>query len=948
MADVIKIFELDLDVDAAITSAEDLKKQVDSLKNVLDALKKSGDTNSRTYVEMEAQYKALRSEYNASQREIGKLLQLQGKEIKTVEQGRNALSVLNREWAKQADLYGENSEQAEALAKKTLDLRTRVKELEKGVGDNTRNVGNYSEGMKEALGSTTLFGKAQSVVTDILRVGRPIYNVLKADLISIRDNFVGATKSMQGFSLAQKAAASTTLVVNTALKLFRIALVGTGLGAVLVLLGSLVAYFGSTQKGINAVNRVLVPLKVVFESLFGVLQNVGEALVNVFSNPKKLIADMGKAIQDNFINKLNGAKQILEGLLTFDGSKIKEGFNTATKFEQQALAKIKNTADQVGASMSEAYKRGEQIAEIQQKLSSGEADFIIQLAKSKEEFKEANKIAEDQTKNLSQREAAAQRSLEILARQNAIQEERNELEVQLLELQNQSNDTSDAERAELARKKAELIQNNAERLESETTQQNKLNQIRKEGYDKARDFAKQQTEAAITESKTRLAIFIEENKGKADTLAEGLANEEAIRDKRLEILEQELKAGKVTQAEAELERLKIKNEFLEKQKDLTVDFAEEELAIFKNANQSRIDANQVLNDAIVNQEIQRLEAIAEKEREYQEKRLAEGVISEIEYNEAIQTVNDKFRTAKAELETQLKEQKAQAAVIDLENERAVRQEQYDYDLGMQLADLERRKQQELKIAEQTGADKNLIEKKYADEEDDIRETVAANKRQLASDTFGNLVTILGKESAAGKAAAVAQTTIDTYQAATAAYKALAGIPVVGPALGAVAAGAAVASGLANVKKIVSTKEPNLPKAEKGGLFTVGGKRHAAGGTKFYGEDGTAFEAEQGELITVLNRNAAIAMNGLNKIYPAGGGRSGNYFADGGIVQRAVGAGATSPNVTLNTTKLSQEDIEAIASQFTNAVRQLPRPVTDVKDIINQVNNYNQVVDGATI
>ena len=89
----------------------------------------------------------------------------------------------------------------------------------------------------------------------------------------------------------------------------------------------------------------------------------------------------------------------------------------------------------------------------------------------------------------------------------------------------------------------------------------------------------------------------------------------------------------------------------------------------------RIDANQVLNDAIVNQEIQRLEAIAEKEREYQEKRLAEGVISEIEYNEAIQTVNDEFRTAKAELETQLKEQKAQAAVIDLENERAVRQEQ---------------------------------------------------------------------------------------------------------------------------------------------------------------------------------------------------------------------------------------------------------------------------------
>ncbi|MWP63113.1 tape measure protein [Gilliamella sp. Pas-s25] len=55
----------------------------------------------------------------------------------------------------------------------------------------------------------------------------------------------------------------------------------------------------------------------------------------------------------------------------------------------------------------------------------------------------------------------------------------------------------------------------------------------------------------------------------------------------------------------------------------------------------------------------------------------------------------------------------------------------------------------------------------------------------------------------GKAAAIAQAVINTYQAANAAYAAMAGIPYVGPALGATAAAAAIAAGMANVAAIRS-------------------------------------------------------------------------------------------------------------------------------------------------
>ena len=79
--------------------------------------------------------------------------------------------------------------------------------------------------------------------------------------------------------------------------------------------------------------------------------------------------------------------------------------------------------------------------------------------------------------------------------------------------------------------------------------------------------------------------------------------------------------------------------------------------------------------------------------------------------------------------------------------------------------------------------------------------------EAAAQTFGNLSQILGEESKAGKAAAIGEAIIRTYQAANAAYSSLAVIPIVGPALGAVAAAAAVAAGIANVKKIKATKVP---------------------------------------------------------------------------------------------------------------------------------------------
>lgn len=108
---------------------------------------------------------------------------------------------------------------------------------------------------------------------------------------------------------------------------------------------------------------------------------------------------------------------------------------------------------------------------------------------------------------------------------------------------------------------------------------------------------------------------------------------------------------------------------------------------------------------------------------------------------------------------------------------------------------------------------NKKEKELSDARVEISKKEAAARAENAakiSSTLKNAAKAIGEHTVAGKAAAIAATTIDTYMSATAAFKSLAGIPIVGPALGAVAAAAAIVAGLKNVKSILAVKAPEVP------------------------------------------------------------------------------------------------------------------------------------------
>lgn len=143
--------------------------------------------------------------------------------------------------------------------------------------------------------------------------------------------------------------------------------------------------------------------------------------------------------------------------------------------------------------------------------------------------------------------------------------------------------------------------------------------------------------------------------------------------------------------------------------------------------------------------------------------------------------------------------------------------------------------------------------------------------------------------------------------------------------------------ISSIKGAFSSK--GAPKFEKGGLMEIGGQRHSLGGTKFFGEDGTTFEAERGELIGVVNRNAAAVVQGLNNSYPMTSKATGsNYFAAGGFVARGM--------ATTSTAQQNVIDYDLLAAKMAQAYSAVPAPQVAVTEINDMQFRYAQVIDRA--
>jgi len=207
-----------------------------------------------------------------------------------------------------------------------------------------------------------------------------------------------------------------------------------------------------------------------------------------------------------------------------------------------------------------------------------------------------------------------------------------------------------------------------------------------------------------------------------------------------------------------------------------------------------------------------------KKREELEDSLAEKTAARIDAETALETRRLDAKKITAELENEeiarkqtIRDKLAEMALEDIENEFERAQAELEVAQQRDLEELDRLKateEEKQKVRDFYAKKKTKLEEDAVKADEIMQKKVTENNLQLAAGAFSALSSLMGQESAAGKAAAVAAATIQTYQAAQGAYASQMALPTPdAPARAAVAAGIAVATGIANVASILKVKTP---------------------------------------------------------------------------------------------------------------------------------------------
>lgn len=536
---------------------------------------------------------------------------------------------------------------------------------------------------------------------------------------------------------------------------------------------------------------------------------------------------------------------------------------------------------------TKAAKAAKELSQQELAIYEAETKNLVTVSAMRRELEAQKTLVGDQLKSMNERNAAAQRGIAILKQMEAAEVGVLKQKYEQIKAQNELGYTSKEDRRAEMQALADLQSKQAEYISQ-----------RKELENQASGLVAQQN------AKNAAAFKASEEKKAAAAIK---AAQDAEKAKR-ELQEQTIKL---------FEEARTKLELSLQEKEIT-------------------------NGSIA-LKLENEKAYVEESLKLERYRLEQGLISQQEFANREQA----FRLGVLQLEQQMREEQDRAEkerkALDEANLRELQMTNITNEYELRQAALDAQYAQEIAAAEKIGADTALIQSKYEKAKEDNTKARVNAELTMTAGLAGQMSTLLGEESAIGKAFGVVQATINTYIGAT---KALAQ----GGILGIAQAAIVIAFGMKQVANIAKQKEPetkvsSVKKYAKGGQ--IFGKSHAQGGVTFRGDNGQVFEAEGGENVYIMKKSASAEINALSAVNEAHGGNSfgtsGLYkFADGGMaasISEANRMVRQSDNV-----RLSSESINQLAGVVIDAVMSMPNPVVSVQDI-NAGQNDVAVVKG---
>lgn len=349
-----KILDIKVNYNEAIKAIAEYQAKIDAAREAEKNLKKElkdGSISRQQYNEEMAASKAYITDCNDSIRIITKTMQNQMKQEKEQEGSlrslRAELSNLTAEYDALSKADRENAEIGGVLKDRINEVTDSLKGAEEETQRYYRNVGNYKNAIIEAADANIPFIQQINQMVTSLGGVKDYLNDVKDELVSVATSTTGWTR---------------------ALKLLKVALVSTGIGALVVALGSLVSYFAKTQKGIELANKMMSSLGATVNVLIDRAGKLGSALVNLFSGNFTKAGKDAKAvfsgIGDEIAEETNQAWELAEALNEIDKREVMLSMSRAAN--RAEIENLKKAADDTTLSTEERIKAAERAAKIEQ------------------------------------------------------------------------------------------------------------------------------------------------------------------------------------------------------------------------------------------------------------------------------------------------------------------------------------------------------------------------------------------------------------------------------------------------------------------------------------------------------------------------------------------------------------------------------------------------------
>ena len=490
--------------------------------------------------------------------------------------------------------------------------------------------------------------------------------------------------AISGFTNLTKGVGGATKGFN----LLKIAIIGTGIGALLIAITAVTAAFTSSEEGQNKFAKIMAVIGSVVDNVITLLSDLGEKIIWVFENPKQAIKDFSNLIKENIVNRFEGLMELIPALGKAVSLLFKGEFSEAGKVAANAVGKVAlGVEDVVGKT---------------QAAISATKDFIDEIVK---EGKIAGQIADQRAKA-------------------------DKLDRDLI-----------IERANANRDRADLLEKavNKEKF----SLQERIGFLQEAGA-----LEDEITNKEIAAAALRLQAKIAEN-AQANSTKEDLLEEANLKAKLIDLETAKLRKAKLVTTQI----------------------------------------------AALNAEARATEAAAKAEQDLKDKELEAA--KELKIKE-LKTLKDQIRDAEAVSEDERRVLELEKVAEHYDNLIALAKQ-----AGIDTVALETAKAAQINVINSIGANNAIA----------WEDMTAEGKLAIVGGMLAQSAELVDKQSAAGKAIAVATTGVNT---AMGIVQALANLP---PPVSYIAAGLTGAIGLLNTQKIISTK---IPSAKGTGSVSGGG------------------------------------------------------------------------------------------------------------------------------